>query len=267
MTDWAAYDTIAARYDDVWGRRFDTVARLIWERVSPSAGAAVLDIGTGTAVVPRALVSRFPDVGSVTGCDRSPGMLRVARSRIPALRLVAADVVSLPFREKAFDVVTASFVLSHLSNPEDALVEVYRVLKPGGRLAVTSWTTDTDEHAAAWRGLLTGVIPKGDLERAVARVAPSEGRVEEPESVERALVRSGFTDVEVQAHPVDLRMSIEQFIADRELTSGGRYARHAMAEEGWKRFLEQVRIDLGRRFGEVFTSGRGVVVGVARRGG
>src|SRR4029453_10739396 len=102
MTDRAAYDTIPARYDDVWGRRFEAVAGLIWERVSVSEGADVLDIGTGTAVVPRALVSRFPDVGSVTGCDWSSGMMRVARVRMPALRLVAADTGCLAFWSAVF---------------------------------------------------------------------------------------------------------------------------------------------------------------------
>jgi SAM-dependent methyltransferase len=267
MTDRAAYDTIAARYDEVWGRRFEAVAGLIWERVSVSEGADVLDIGTGTAVVPRALVSRFPDVGSVTGCDWSSGMMRVARVRMPALRLVAADAGSLPFRDAVFDVVTASFVLSHLLDPQAGLSEAHRVLKPGGLVAVTSWATDTDEHAAAWRALLTSVIPKEDLEAAVARVGPSESQLAEPEGVGRALDRSGFAGVEVRALPVDCRTSIDQFLADRAFSFVGQHARHAMGEGRWRRFLEQTRLELGWRFGETFTFGRGVLIGVGRREG
>jgi ubiquinone/menaquinone biosynthesis C-methylase UbiE len=267
MTDWAAYDTIAARYDDVWGPRFEAVARLIWEHVLPAPGSIVLDIGTGTAVVPRALVSRRPEIAAITGCDRSPGMMRVARSRMPALRLVAADAASLPFRDAAFDVVTASFVLSHLPDHEAGLSEAHRVLKPGGRLAVTSWATDTDAQTAVWRGLVTDAISKESLEAAAARVAPSESQLLEARSVESALLRSGFASVEVHAHPLESRTSIDQFLADRELSSGGRYARYSMGEEGWKRFLERARVELGRRFGEVFTFGRGVLIGVGRREG
>ena len=101
MTDWSSYDNIAGRYDDVWGSRFETVARFVRERVSLTRGASVLDIGTGTGIVPQALGSRALELSAVTGCDRSAGMIHVARSRMPALRLVAAFPGALSLRPRA----------------------------------------------------------------------------------------------------------------------------------------------------------------------
>src|SRR5262245_15330630 len=265
--DWAAYDTIAERYDEVWGRHFEPVARLIWEHVAPPRGGDILDIGSGTAIVPRALGSRSADVGSMTACDRSPGMLRVARARMPALRVVSADALSLPFRDAAFDLVTASFVLSHLSDHEAGLREMHRVLEPGGRVAVTSWGVDTDEHVALWRGLVADVVSKERLAAAVARVAPSEAHLESPAGLGGALARTGFASIEVHAVPMDFPMSVDEFIAGRELSSGGRFARHAVGEEGWRAFVDRARAELDRRFGPEFTFSRGVLIGVGRRDG
>jgi SAM-dependent methyltransferase len=58
----------------------------------------VLDVGTG-GVRPRALLAREPGVAIVAGCDRSLGVLQVARQRTPSLRVVEADGQMLPFRD------------------------------------------------------------------------------------------------------------------------------------------------------------------------
>jgi ubiquinone/menaquinone biosynthesis C-methylase UbiE len=133
---WSSYDTIAAAYDDVWGSRFDAVARLLWDGVPVPPRASALDVGTGTGAVLRALVARHPEAGAPTGCDRSPAMLRVARARIPEARFLVADACGLPFAEASFDVGTASFVLSHLPDHRAGLAEVKRVLKPGATFAM-----------------------------------------------------------------------------------------------------------------------------------
>ncbi len=184
MTDWAAYDTIAGRYDEVWGSRFEAVARLVWERAPPTRGAAVLDIGTGTGIVPHALGARASALAIVTGCDRSTGMIEVARCRVPRLRPVAADATSLPFRDAAFDVATASFVMSHVLDYETALVEARRVRKPGGVLAITSWAAGEDRPSEVWSRVLASAVTAERVEAAFARVAPSMSRFEDAAGVE-----------------------------------------------------------------------------------
>ncbi len=264
LTDWASYDNVAARYDDVWGDRFEAVARFVGDRLPLARGSCVLDIGTGTGIVLQALGARASE-SCLTGCDRSTGMIRVARSRVPAARLVAADAVTLPFRDSAFDVATASFVLSHLGNYEDGLLEARRVLKPGGLFAMTSWSTDADEHAEAWRELLAGAVSKELLQVAVARVVPREAHFESAMSVRNALTTAGFVRVEVHAHALNYTIPLDHFLADRELGSGGRFARHTLGPDAWARVVGRAREELGRRFGSVFECSRGVLLGLGHR--
>jgi ubiquinone/menaquinone biosynthesis C-methylase UbiE len=113
----------------------------------------VLDVGTGTGILPHALLARDAEVAMVAGCDRSIGMLAVARMRTPSLRVVAADGQMLPFRDAAFDATTASFVLSHMSDYPAALAEMRRVLRSGGRVAITSWAAGEDGPSQGRRRL------------------------------------------------------------------------------------------------------------------
>lgn len=100
--------------------------------------AQVLEVGCGTGVVMRQL-STFPTVTEVTGVALSPIFLAKARelaADLPHLRFVEADGRALPFAEQSFDVVVFHTTLCHLPEPERALAEAFRVLKPLGQLSI-----------------------------------------------------------------------------------------------------------------------------------
>jgi SAM-dependent methyltransferase len=88
--------------------------------------------------VARALAA-WPGVGEVVGLDPSPRFLEKARelaAGIPNLSFVDGDARALPLEESSFDVVVFHTTLCHVPGPEVALAEAFRVLRPGGRLAV-----------------------------------------------------------------------------------------------------------------------------------
>jgi ubiquinone/menaquinone biosynthesis C-methylase UbiE len=107
----------------------------------------VLDVGCGTGPVSRELAGRLP-VARVTGIDPSPVFLVTARELshgFPNLSYLEGDARSLPCAAESFDVVIFHTTLSHVPRPETALEEAFRVLRPGGTLAVFdgNYTTTT----------------------------------------------------------------------------------------------------------------------------
>jgi ubiquinone/menaquinone biosynthesis C-methylase UbiE len=265
MSDWSSYDNIAERYDGIWGSRFEEVARHLRERIALPRSSSVLDIGSGTGIVLEALRSKAPDDARLVGCEKSAGMIRVARRRVPRGRYVEASALALPFGESTFEVVTASFVLSHLPDCEAGLAEVHRVLKPGGVFAMSSWSADPDPHGEAWRTVLADLVPEERLRAAVAEVAPAEERFQQAEGVVGALRDAGFGGIRVHTVTLEYSLSLDHFLADREISSTGRFARHTLGADEWSRFQDRVRDELRRRFGPVFECERGVLIGLGRR--
>jgi SAM-dependent methyltransferase len=111
-------------------------ARLV-ELAAPRKGEHVLDVGTGTGLVAH-LVAAKVSPGSVIGIDLSDKMLSIARSKkVKNAQFVGMAAERLVFRPETFDLVTMGEALAYLSDPTDALAEAHRVLRPGGRLAVS----------------------------------------------------------------------------------------------------------------------------------
>ncbi len=105
--------------------------------VDPRAGQRILDVAAGTGTSSAA----FARSGAhVVALDFSPGMVAEGRRRHPQLEFVEGDAEKLPFGDDEFDAVTISFGLRNVEHPKVALAEMYRVLKPGGRLVVCEFS-------------------------------------------------------------------------------------------------------------------------------
>jgi len=265
VRDWRSYDEIAEHYDRVASARFEAVARHIWARVPINARDRVLDIGTGTGVVPRIPSQIAGAAGLMVGCDRSPAMLQRARSQVAGLHVLVADATALPFREEGFDIVTASFVLSHIRDYAKTLAEIRRVLKPGARVAVTSWAPALDPYSAAWSECLAGAISKSQVERALAEVAPWEEHFARRGALENALTEAGFSQADSVGVDVESDFTVEQFLEDRELSSSGRLGRHLLGADGWAQFREAFRETLHTRFSSSFRYSRGALIATATK--
>lgn len=105
--------------------------------VDARPGERILDVaaGTGTSTVP------FVRAGAdAVALDFSAGMIAEGRRRHPGIEFVEGDAQKLPFGDDEFDAVTISFGLRNVEHPKVALAEMYRVLKPGGRLVVCEFS-------------------------------------------------------------------------------------------------------------------------------
>ncbi len=103
------------------------------------SGDAVLDVACGTGVLARAAAKAVGADGVVTGVDINAGMLAVARQRAPQIRWRHGTAEALPFADEMFDCVVSQFGLMFFQDPVEALVEMRRVLRPNGRLAIAVW--------------------------------------------------------------------------------------------------------------------------------
>lgn len=133
------FDSIAFGYDRVNDLMTGGMHRL-WKRrmlslVAPAPGEAVLDLATGTGDLAIGLLGRVGPTGQVVGLDFSPGMLAIARERHAGANVTwrEGDMLALPFEDASFDVVTVGFGLRNVTDLDQALAEIARVLKPGGR--------------------------------------------------------------------------------------------------------------------------------------
>jgi ubiquinone/menaquinone biosynthesis C-methylase UbiE len=114
-------------------------------------GEKVLDIGSGPGLLAHEMALEVGAAGSVHGIDPSESMLALARRRRPPegaaeIGFVAGDAGSLPFAEASFDAAVATQVYEYVQDISAALGEVFRVLRPGGRLLVL----DTDWGSIVW---------------------------------------------------------------------------------------------------------------------
>lgn len=135
------FDEVALHYDrtnDVLSMGNSVLWRMAVTRaIDPKPGERILDIAAGTGTSSAALARTG---ATVTAADFSAGMIGVGRQRHPEIEFVQADAMNLPFGDGEFDVVTISFGLRNIEDPRAALAEMFRVLRPGGRLLICEFS-------------------------------------------------------------------------------------------------------------------------------
>ncbi|MBN9063998.1 MAG: SAM-dependent methyltransferase [Rhizobiales bacterium 65-9] len=130
-----AYEKWAPFYDKVYRRLLADAQRRSAE-IAAACGNDILEVGVGTGLVLR----YYPASARVVGVDLSTPMLRKAQEkRLPQVRgLACMDACRLGFADATFDAVNVPFVITLVPDPEAALTEIARVLKPGGEIVIAS---------------------------------------------------------------------------------------------------------------------------------
>jgi ubiquinone/menaquinone biosynthesis C-methylase UbiE len=130
------YDTVADTYDTHYdhhrGRKYHTRLSGHLLEALPKGGH-LLDIGCGTGLFVEKYIKNG---GSATGLDISTGMVAKARHRCTTCDFVVGTGEKLPFADNTFDAISSVLVFSYVKDPDAMLAEVFRVLRPGGQVAL-----------------------------------------------------------------------------------------------------------------------------------
>jgi ubiquinone/menaquinone biosynthesis C-methylase UbiE len=262
IRDWVSYEHVVAAYDGALGiNGYSRLAEDLIAALGLPRGGVVLDVGCGTGAATRfaqaAVGSRGVSGGISVGLDVSLAMLRHATAK-GLERMVAGAVPGLPFRSASFDGVAASLVISHVEAHEAALCDMVRVLKPGGRLGVTAWTSMRRDArsarlgaSAVLREVATRFVSPESLDRAFAAAVPREEWFADPAHLSAALACAGLARVEVHERGYPASLATEDYLAMMGAMAIGRFLRHELGAEGWRVFeeraLEELRAVIGER--------------------
>jgi ubiquinone/menaquinone biosynthesis C-methylase UbiE len=202
----ATYNAAADFYDDPANSFWDRFGRRTIERLRLQPGARVLDVccGSGASAIPAA-ETVGPD-GFVVGIDLAENLLTLARAKardrgLHNIDFRPGDVLNLAVPEAPFDAVVCVFGIFFVPEMPAAVRALWRVVRPGGRLAVTTWGPNFFEPAtnAFWSSVR-------DVQPQLYKGFNPWDRISDPSSV-RALLSEGDVDqvevvAEAGAHPI-----------------------------------------------------------------
>ncbi|MEZ4417362.1 MAG: methyltransferase domain-containing protein [Gemmatimonadota bacterium] len=170
-----------------WGSTMSDLAGL-------TPGERVLDVACGTGALTRVAAARVGPAGSITGLDANPEMLEVAQRVAPGLEWRRGRAEALPFDDDNFDAVVSQFGFMFFDDQVGALREMMRVLRPGGRLAVS--VCDALDHSPGY-AVLTVLLQRlfGDE---VARAFAAPFTSGDPRRLQELCRQAGIASARVQ---------------------------------------------------------------------
>jgi ubiquinone/menaquinone biosynthesis C-methylase UbiE len=219
----AIFDRSSASYEQVGPAFFAPMGAELVARAGLADGFAVLDVGCGRGhcLFPAAAV--VGPAGSVLGIDLAPGMVAAtaaeARSRgLTQVRVEAGDASAADFAPASFDAVLAGLVIFFLPDPAVALRAWADLLKPGGRLTMTTFGKQEPGYDRAMKAIVSFVAQK-----------PGELKIERPaeklravDSVRALVEANGFREVSIEEVSFETRFTGPEQWWEWVLSHGGR---------------------------------------------
>jgi len=231
-----AFTELAPRYESAvdqelrtfWGWSYQDFIDHLLQRTRLEAGQRVLDIATGTSVIPRKLAAAGHTENQLIGLDITEAMLRRGKTKIEAqpgtsnIHLTCGDAMHLPYPEDAFDLIVTGLA-SHHMDIDRLLEEIRRVLKTGGTFSMIDVGS-----SPFWRlPLISGFsrifaffyfLLTENISRAWAE-AEAVSNVLSPQEWQRRLTNLGFAHIDAETLPSKFSWLPEPLAISAQLVS------------------------------------------------
>lgn len=165
-------------------------------------GETVLDLGSGGGLDVFLAAQKVGPTGQAIGIDMTGEMIELARAnaekgRYTNVRFLLGEIEAMPLPDQSVDCVISNCVINLVPDKPAALREIFRVLKPGGRLAISDIVlrkplpADVAEQVAAWTGCIAGAMPMDDVSHLLQAAGFESAHVQETGSDLNAYAEGG----------------------------------------------------------------------------
>lgn len=262
-----SWSAASQRYANVAAQMMEAFGPTIVERLGANSEHKALEVASGTGALTVALA---PKVKSLLATDFAPGMLEVLRARMQALgtqniEFELMNGQALDLTDASFDRAACCFGLMLFPDRGKGFSELRRVLRPGGRAAVTGWATPDRFEAFA---LFLGAMKRAFPDLPPPSTPPAVFSLADPSTFKKEMEAAGFRDVEVEF--VSQELELESADALWTIFSSGappvKILLERVGAEGEAKLREALRSNVQERFGEGpirFTNVATLGVGVA----
>ena len=235
------FSQAATIYDRIGPGIFSHFGRRLIELAEIKSGANVLDVAAGRGALLFPAAAKVGPAGHVTAIDFSPDMVRETARDIESQKLHHAeirqmDAEQMTFSDAFFDHVVCGFALWMFAEPARVLQEFYRVLRHGGRIALSTWAADNPSQV--WCNEVLRPYVPAPASKAVA--SKDDSRFDMPLQLETALRDAGFSSIEITEEQKDFAYASEEDFWQSLWSAGIRRQLEKMTPAG----LEQAKSDV-----------------------